>query len=61
LQPGQIKKEQMKVSREVDRIEGTTIYLSANGFFPKKVIIVDLFRNREYLIRKTPKGGYILV
>jgi hypothetical protein len=61
LRPDQIEHEKKKAKPEGDRIEGSTIFLNAEGFFPKKVIIIDLFKNREYLIRKTPKGGYILV
>lgn len=44
-----------------DRVEGDKIILDGQGFFPKKVIILEPGKRKEYLIRKTPKGGYLLV
>ena len=51
-----------KVKTTVDRIEGDRIILNGDGNYPKDVIIKDRFgRIRKYLLRKTPKGGYLLI
>jgi hypothetical protein len=50
-------------SKEIqDRIEAGKIILNARGRFPKKLIIVDpRTKNcREYILRKTTTGGFIL-
>ncbi len=45
-----------------DRIEGTAILLDGEGTYPKDVIIFDRFgRVRKYLLKKTPKGNYLLI
>ena len=46
----------------IDRIEGDRIILNGDGNYPKDVIITDRFgRIRKYLLKKTPKGGYLLI
>ncbi len=43
-----------------DRIEGSLIILDSHGEFPKRVIILEDGKKREYSIRKTQKGGYLM-
>jgi len=43
-----------------DRIESNTIYLKAEGQFPKRVVIIEAGRTREYILRKTRSGGFLL-
>lgn len=46
-----------------DRIDGNRIILNADGYYPKEVAITDRFGRpiREYLFKKTRKGGYLLI
>ncbi len=43
-----------------DRLEDDTIFLDGEGQFPKKVIIQESGKKREYRIIKTRNGGYLL-
>jgi hypothetical protein len=43
-----------------DRIQGRTIILDSEGEFPKKLIILEGDKIREYKITKTRKGKYLL-
>jgi hypothetical protein len=43
-----------------DRIEGNTIILDSRGEFPKKIIIFEPGGQKEYEIKKTRKGRYLL-
>jgi hypothetical protein len=55
-------KKQVNPKLLQDRIEETAIFLNGEGIYPKDVIITDRFgRIRKYLLRKTPKGGYLLI
>lgn len=46
----------------LDRIEGDTIFLDFDGYFPKKVIIIDHCqkKEKEYRIVKSVSGGFAL-
>ena len=51
-----------KLKLRIDRIEDDRIILDGDGNYPKDVIITDRFgRIRKYLLKKTPKGGYLLI
>jgi hypothetical protein len=43
-----------------DYMEGNEIVLDGQGRFPKKVIIIEPGKKREYRIIKTNKGNYLL-
>jgi hypothetical protein len=43
-----------------DRIQGRTIILDSEGEFPKKLIIVEGGKEKEYQLIKTRKDGYLL-
>ena len=51
-----VKRRQAK---DIDRIEGNRIILNGLGKFPKRVVIVEPGRRKEYEIRKTSRGGYL--
>jgi hypothetical protein len=42
-----------------DRIQGRTIILDSKGEFPKKIIILEEGKEKEYKLIKTRKGGYL--
>ena len=43
-----------------ENIQGEKIILNGSGKFPKKIIIFDGIRCREYELTKTSKGKYLL-
>jgi hypothetical protein len=43
-----------------DRIEGDKIILDGRGRFPKRVIILESSKKREYRLTRTKRGGYLL-
>jgi len=49
-----------KESNEKDRISGRTIILNADGRFPKKILIIEHEKQREYSLVKTRNGKYML-
>lgn len=53
--------QEIKPKRATDRIEGNKIILDGWGCFPKRVIIIEPGKNREYELRKTSKGNYQLL
>ena len=48
--------------REVEeRVEQDRIIIDGSGKFPRKLLFVDPYgKGKEYEIRKTSKGGYLL-
>jgi len=53
-------KETLGTDLSRDRLEGDKIILDGKGKFPKRVIILEPGKTREYKIIKTAKGGYLL-
>ena len=48
-------------NRVEERIERDRIVLDGSGQFPRKLLFVEPHgREKEYEIRKTSKGGYLL-
>ena len=43
-----------------DRIEEDQIILDGRGKFPKKIIVIEDGHKKEYLLRKTRNGGFLL-
>ena len=43
-----------------DRIDNETIIIHGDGRFPKTVVIIENGKKREYLLKKTRKGKYLL-
>ena len=57
------KEAMMKLERrEVEeRVEQDRIIIDGSGKFPRKLLFVDPYgKGKEYEIRKTSKGGYLL-
>ena len=54
----------MRVHRKnesmIDTIEGDTIFLNGQGFFPKKLVIIEPKKRIEYRIVKSNRGKYQL-
>jgi hypothetical protein len=51
---------QKPVRSELDRVEGTTIFLDGDGAFPKRLIITERKQRLEYVLMRTKFGKYLL-
>jgi len=52
---------EQKQTKATDRIEEDRIILDGSGKFPKKIILVEKHgKEKEYELKKTSKGGYLL-
>lgn len=60
MEHNKLNTENRKAENPNDRIEGRNIYLHSQGEFPKKVKILGDGKEREYILRKTRKGKYLL-